>query len=648
MPVIDAAQLVKSHGDRQVLSDASLTIRSRERVGLVGNNGSGKSTLGRILAGQTAPDAGSLSRRRDARIQYLAQEPTLPSDQRVADVVLSSLEAWSSAKQRFETLTSDLSSGAGDVEALVAEQARVGEEVERLGGWERMHEAETIIGHLGIDDSSRLISTLSGGERRRVALARILIGEPDLAILDEPTNHLDALTIEWLEGHLENRFKGALLLITHDRYVLDRVTTRTLELEDGRITSYDGGYASYLEARAERRAHAERVESNRQNFLRRELEWLRRQPKARGTKQKARIQRAVDVQGREAPRAEETADFRLGSERQGKTILELSALRIERGGRVLIRGLDLALSQGERIGIVGPNGSGKTSLLLCLQDELTPSGGELTLGANTRIGYLDQIRGDLDDAKTLRESVAEEQSTIQIGDESMQVGAYLERFLFERSAQRKRVGLLSGGERARLCLARLLCQKTNLLLLDEPTNDLDIATLAALEEMLLGYGGSAFIVSHDRWFLDRVATSILAFDGDGDVTLHRGSYSDYRERQLAAMSSGIREREGGRNAEESASSAVRGGGKRDPQRKARAPKLTYAEARELDGLIEKIEAAEADALLAESKLSDPSTYQQAGDTVSALSAELEGARERVEELTARWEELEAKKAAHSS
>jgi ATP-binding cassette subfamily F protein uup len=563
-------------------------------------------------------------------------------------VVLSSLEAWSSAKQRFETLTSDLSSGAGDVEALVAEQARVGEEVERLGGWERMHEAETIIGHLGIDDSSRLISTLSGGERRRVALARILIGEPDLAILDEPTNHLDALTIEWLEGHLENRFKGALLLITHDRYVLDRVTTRTLELEDGRITSYDGGYASYLEARAERRAHAERVESNRQNFLRRELEWLRRQPKARGTKQKARIQRAVDVQGREAPRAEETADFRLGSERQGKTILELSALRIERGGRVLIRGLDLALSQGERIGIVGPNGSGKTSLLLCLQDELTPSGGELTLGANTRIGYLDQIRGDLDDAKTLRESVAEEQSTIQIGDESMQVGAYLERFLFERSAQRKRVGLLSGGERARLCLARLLCQKTNLLLLDEPTNDLDIATLAALEEMLLGYGGSAFIVSHDRWFLDRVATSILAFDGDGDVTLHRGSYSDYRERQLAAMSSGIREREGGRNAEESASSAVRGGGKRDPQRKARAPKLTYAEARELDGLIEAIEAAEADALLAESKLSDPSTYQQAGDTVSALSAELEGARERVEELTARWEELEAKKAAHSS
>jgi ATP-binding cassette subfamily F protein uup len=656
MPVIDATQLFKSYGDRQILSDASLTIRSGERVGLVGNNGSGKSTLGQILAGLTTTDAGSLSRRRDAHIQYLAQEPTLPSDQCVADVVLSSLEAWSTAKQRFDTLTATLSEGGGegggDIEALVVEQARVGEEVERLGGWERMHEAETIIGHLGIDDSSRLISTLSGGERRRVALARILIGEPDLAILDEPTNHLDAMTIEWLEGHLENRFKGALLLITHDRYVLDRVTTRTLELEDGRIASYDGGYARYLEAKAERQAHAERVESNRQNFLRRELEWLRRQPKARGTKQKARIQRAEDAQGREAPRAEETADLRLGSERMGKTILQLSALRIERGGRLLIDGLDLALSQGERIGIVGANGSGKTSLLLCLQDALVPSGGELTLGANTKIGYLDQVRGDLDDAKTLRESVAEGQSTIQIGDESMQVGAYLERFLFERDAQRKRVGILSGGERARLCLARLLCQKTNLLLLDEPTNDLDIATLAALEEMLIGYGGSALIVSHDRWFLDRVATSILAFEEDGVVTLHRGNFSDYRERRLAALSATARERKGG--GEEQAAgrstngavSASEGGGIRD--RAVRAKKLSYSEARELDGLFETIEAAEADAQRVEAKLSDPATYQEAGGTVSELNAELERTRERVEELTARWEELEARKEAQSS
>jgi ATP-binding cassette subfamily F protein uup len=363
----------------------------------------------------------------------------------------------------------------------------------------------------------------------------LLIGEPDLAILDEPTNHLDIETIEWLEVFLRDRFRGALLLITHDRYILDNVATRTLELHDGILDSYDGGYEKYLEAKAERMAQGERVERNRQNFLRRELEWLRRGPKARGTKQKARIGRALNALSQDGPRAEQVADLRFESSRQGKTILQTNQLTLARDGRVLIESLDLALSAGDRIGIVGPNGIGKTSLLLCLLNQLEPVSGEVELGTTTRIGSLDQGRTGLDDSETLREAAVGDRGYVDQGGEQLRVGSYLERFLFDSASQRKKVGVLSGGERSRVCLARLLCEKTNLLLLDEPTNDLDVSTLGALEAMLLEYGGSALIVSHDRWFLDRVATSILAFerDGDGKVELHRGNYSDYREKRLA-------------------------------------------------------------------------------------------------------------------
>jgi ATP-binding cassette subfamily F protein uup len=302
-----------------------------------------------------------------------------------------------------------------------------------------------------------------------------------------------------------------------------------VEVEAGTLTSYSGGYSEYLEAKAERLEHAERSERNRQNFLRRELEWLRRQPKARGTKQKARMGRAQSAIDQGGPTRAKTADLRFRSERTGKTILELADLWLERDGKRLVSGLDLALRKGERIGVVGANGTGKTSLLLSLLGELDPTGGRLTLGANTRIGYLDQNREGLDDTETVYAAVADDQATVAVGDEHLQVSAYLERFLFDRAAQRQQVGVLSGGERARVCLAKLLRQQTNLLLLDEPTNDLDVATLSALEAMLTEFGGCALIVSHDRWFLDRVATSILAFEGDGRVELHRGNYSDYRE-----------------------------------------------------------------------------------------------------------------------
>jgi ATP-binding cassette subfamily F protein uup len=641
MPILDVSQLRKIVADRTLFEDVSLTIRRGEKVGLVGNNGAGKSTLGRVLAGLEESDGGKIARRRESTVEYLDQEPTLRAGRTIREVVLEGLTAWSETKRSFEALTESLAAAVDpDEQAKLADaQAKVADALDRQGGWEREHEAEATVGHLGISDPSRMVDTLSGGEARRVALARLLVAAPDFAILDEPTNHLDIETIEWLEEFLRDRWKGALLLISHDRGVLDAVTSRTLEIHDGRVDSYDGGYARYLLAKAEREAHLDRSERNRQNFLRREVEWLRRAPKARGTKQKARTARAEAALDQRAPQQERRADLKLHSERLGKTILETSDLRVDRDGRRLIDGLDLALRPGERIGVVGPNGCGKTSLLLAILGELPPVRGSIIVGSNTKIGYLDQSRSDLDAEETVREAAVGDANEIVIGDERLSVGSYLERFLFRRPQQRLRVGELSGGERARVCLARLLAQKCNLLLLDEPTNDLDVATLSAFESMLLDFGGSVILVSHDRWMLDRVATSILAFEEVGRVELHMGGYSDYRARRARESRRepeiAIRRDDGvDRNERESTSKETLD----------RVRKLTHAESRELDGLMEEIEGAEARVAELQARLADPEIYREFDDGVGALSSDLAGAEAEAARLTARWEELEARKA----
>jgi ATP-binding cassette subfamily F protein uup len=635
MSVVDATGIEKSYGARQVLAGVDLTIAAQDRVGLVGRNGCGKSTLGRILAGLEQPDGGTLSRGRGTTVELLAQDPQLPANESARDIVLSSLAVWNRARERYDALTSRLSDAGENTHTLADQQAEAAEELERLGGWNRLHEAEAVITSLGIEDPSRLAGTLSGGERRRVALARVLVGSPSLAVLDEPTNHLDVETIEWLEEYLLHRFRGALLLITHDRYVLDRVASRTLDIEDGRLTAYAGGYASYLEARAERAAHAERAERNRQNFLRRELEWLRRQPKARGTKSKARVARAEDARDQRGPQAERTADLQLSAVRQGKTVLDIDSLTLERGGATLVEGLDLQLSAGQRVGVIGPNGTGKTTLLLGILGQFEPAAGSFHPGKNTRMGYLDQQRSGLDPDASVLESLGD-RSDVLVGGQRMSVGAYLERFLFERKEQRVAVGSLSGGERARVCLARLLADEVNLVLLDEPTNDLDTSTLGALEMMLTDFAGSAVIVSHDRWFLDRVATSILAFEGDGRVELHAGNYSDYRERAMArrlrdTKTPGV-EREAARDLAKPARS----------EQAPRAKKLSYNERRELDGLLDKIAGLEEEASAAEVELADPNTYQADGsaERVAELTAIREDLFAQIEALTGRWEELE--------
>ncbi len=636
MPVLTATDLHKSFGPQRILDGVTVTLRSNERVGLVGINGSGKSTLAKILAGVEPPDTGTIARRRNAEIAYLAQDPVFDGALTPREVVLAGLSSWAEAKGRHDRVSHLLGKGEGDLHALLEEQTHAAAEVERLGGWDRMHEVDSILGHVGVTRPEAPMDTLSGGDRRRVALARILVARPALAVLDEPSNHLDVETVEWLERYLIDEFPGALLLITHDRYLLDRVAQRTLELDQGKLYDYEGGYEDYLEAKAERQAHEARTEGNRQNFLRTELEWLRRQPKARSTKQKARIDRAEAAKSAPPPKVDRTTVLAMDSTRTGKTILEFRDLGLELGGRTLVSGLSFILTPGERLGIVGRNGTGKTTLLRAILGEQAPSAGEVVVGKNTRIAYFDQHRADLDEKASIFDNVADNNSRISLGGETLEVRAYLERFLFDPYKQRQPVGSLSGGERARVALAKMLSRGANLIILDEPTNDLDVATLGALEGLLTELDGCAIVVTHDRWFLNRVATSILAFEGDGKVVRYAGAYDDYREQRARAEEARLTV------ATAKASAAVK---VPEPakEKAAKGKGLTYAERIELDGIMAAIEAAEASAATLETKLADPTLYASRGGEVPGLRADLERAHAEAARLLARWEELETRR-----
>ena len=649
MPLITAHGLHKSYGTRTILDDVSLTLGSGERVGLIGGNGSGKSTLARILAGLTEPDAGDVTRRRDVRVTLLDQVPDLPAGASAADAVLAGLAHWRDAMARHTRASECLRTGNGDAEQLVTEQSAAAQAIERLGGWEREHEATALLARLGIADASVIVDRLSGGERRRVALARLLVSAPDLAILDEPTNHLDVATIEWLERYLADSFRGALLLITHDRYFLDRLVDRTMEIEHGQVFSYDGGFEAYLAAHAERQAHAKRTETNRQRFIARELEWLRRQPKARGTKQKARIQRAEGALAEGPPPVDRSVSMAISGTRGGKTVVEFRNLNLEQGGARLIDGLTLALRQGERIGILGPNGCGKTTLLRTILGEHPAAAGEVVLGRAQQVAYLDQNRSGLDEHDTVRESIAGDRRSVTIGDQTLDVSAYLERFLFDGHAAMQKIASLSGGERARVALARMLQQSASLVLLDEPTNDLDIATLGAVEEMLIDFGGTALIVTHDRWFLDRVATSILTFEGDGQVVLYQGNYSTYLTLKAQAIAAAKSEATSALNTDKDPDKGKdkgKGKGKGKGKSKGQGPRrLTYGERLELEKLPAAIDTAEAAVSSLCERLGDPTTYQCKSTDVAALQRELETARTDAEALFNRWEELEARREA---
>ncbi len=648
MSVLAALDIDKAYGERTLLSKASLTIDDGERVGVVGRNGAGKSTFAKILAGVEPADGGSIALRRGARVAFLAQEPDLDPARSVRATVEQGLEVWLAARKKHEEITHALSAGAtgAAMDKLLADQLAAGAEVERLGGWDRTHEVERVLGHLGIIDAiDRPSGQLSGGQRRRVALAQVLVGAPDVMILDEPTNHLDADTIDWLEQFLAEEFRGAVLFVTHDRWLLDRIADRTVEVDRGAIYAYEGGYAAYLEAKAERFAIAERTEKNRQNFLRTELEWLRRQPKARGTKQKARIERAEAAKGIRAPQDDGRVELNAEVADAGRSILDIRGLIVKMGERTLIRNLDLAMTTGERLGVLGPNGAGKTTLLRAILSEVErdsvnalPSAmtkeGVIGLGRRVRVGYLDQERASLEGDLTVYDCVARAVPSVE--KERVDPRSYLERFLFDSQAQKKKVAALSGGERARLALARLLASACNLLLLDEPSNDLDTDTLSALEDFLSSYEGSLLVVTHDRYLLDRVTTGILCFEGDGRVTRYAGAYQAY---------AAAREREA--DERRVAAKPIAPAPTTAPtQQEKPKPGISKNEQRELDGIMDKIDAAEQAAAAIEAELGDAALYATGADPkkAAAVQARLDEARALVAKLTARWEELEAKKA----
>ena len=628
MPILVAESLRKAYGEVALLDGVDVSIHEGERVGLVGSNGAGKSTLARVLLGIETADEGRVARRRQATIRYLPQEPELPMERTARDLVFDGLGAWAEAFRTHEALSHRIAAQGPGWEELLGAQAASAQEVERLGGWERSRQVDVLLEQLGMSQILRPIKELSGGERRRVALAALLVEEPTLAILDEPTNHLDADTIEWLETYLKEQYRGALLLITHDRYVLDRVVTRTLEIDQGQVHSYAGGWQSYLAAKAERMAHASRAEANRKNLLRTELEWLRRSPKARTSKSKARVDRAVALRDAKGPQVERVARFELQRERLGGTVLETHDLSLDLGGPALVRSLSFVLQQGERVGIVGPNGSGKTTLLKALLGLIEPSHGRVVVGKNTKFAYFDQGRSGLDDEQSLQHNVAGDRSHVQFQGKSVDIRSYLKRFLFEPHRARDLVAALSGGERARAALARMLLLPANVLLLDEPTNDLDVSTLATLEEMLVEGESTALIVCHDRYFLDRVATGILAFEDNGRVTAYAGNYSDYREARAERDTTRERTRPVVDKTEK-------------PLTTPKPRKLSYKEKIELEEIVGLIEQAETRTAEIETTLGDPATYAERASEVPAIVERQREVQEELERLMSRWMELEA-------
>jgi len=529
MSILSVEEIGISYGPKRLFQSVSFGLEPAEKVGLIGVNGSGKSTLLKIIAGQETPDHGRIVIASDKTVAYLSQNPVFDPDQTVLEAVFSADNPTMRLLRSYETACHELATKPGD-ERLLERVSLVAHELEAAGAWNLETDARTILSQLGLNDVTARIAVLSGGERKRVALAHALVSNPDLLILDEPTNHLDADTISWFETYLA-RYPGVVLLVTHDRYFLDRVTNRILELDRGRVQGFNGNYAYYLEKKDEQEEQLAQESEKQRALLRRELAWLRRGAKARSTKQKARVQR-VEALREQSPGITNNPDLDItvGFSRMGKKILELKSLSMSRGGKKLIDGFSYNLKRNDRIGIIGPSGSGKTTLLDLISSRLAPDSGSVDKGQTIVIWYYDQENRELDGSQRVIDYIREIAERIETADgQVITATQLLDRFLFQASMQYDVIERLSGGERRRLYLLRTLMGAPNVLMLDEPTNDLDIATLVRLEEYLDSFAGCLIVVSHDRYFLDRTVESVFHFEGEGRIRECAGNYSAYRE-----------------------------------------------------------------------------------------------------------------------
>ncbi len=617
--LLDASELKVRFNDNEVLKSASLTIRDGDHLGMVGRNGCGKSTFLKILAGITQADDGKVTPRSGLGIGYLPQGLDASDGVSVLDTIRDGAAHSFNLLDEYESLPADSN-----------RQTELEQQIATADAWNIETRIETAMMHLNTPAADRLMGTLSGGEKRRVALCRAIVSNPDFLILDEPTNHLDTDSIEWMAQYLK-KFRGAFLVATHDRYFLDETCNHIVELQAGRFHTHKGNYSDYLESNLARMENEQAIELKRKRFLRRELDWIRRGPKARTTKAKFRVDKFHSIKNTQGPDKELSMDLIIPPPGQlANRVVDLINVSLELGGRELIERFDFKFEASMRIGICGRNGLGKTSLLRIVLGQLAPTGGSKKTGVLTQFNYVDQERVQLDPEKTLLQEVAEGADTIPFGNGKLTIRAYLQRFGFDPKRINMKVKSLSGGEKSRLLLARILKHGGNFLIMDEPTNDLDLPTLRLLEEALLAFSGCVLVVSHDRYFLNRVCTGIIAFEGDGLVAYNEGDYEYYREK--------LAERKM-RLAKRPVATQANAGSSRAPEAKPR--KMTWKEKAEFEGMEAAILKAEEAVARIESLFADPEFHSKHGAKTIELTSELETAKKQGAALYARWEELEA-------
>ncbi|KEH97734.1 ABC transporter [Clostridium botulinum C/D str. BKT12695] len=529
MNLLSIENLTKSYGEKILFKNLSLGINEGEKIGLIGINGTGKSSLLKIIAGDNDYDEGKITKNNDVRIEYLSQDTTFEEDITVLDAIFKGNSSTIKVVREYENTINALEENPTD-EKLQKRLIDLNNRMDAENAWEIENKAKMILTKLGVAHFEAKVGTLSGGQKKRIALASALINPCELLILDEPTNHIDNETVRWLEGYLNER-KGALVMITHDRYFLDRVTNRILELHNGNLYSYEGNYSMFVEAKAERQQLMESLEVKRQNLLRRELAWIKRGAKARSTKQKARIDRFNELNSKVIDVDKEKMDISVQGSRLGKKVIEIENLNKSYENKKLIDDFSYIFSPGDRVGIIGKNGVGKSTLLNLIIDRIKPDSGEIHIGETVRIGYFSQEYDGMDDSMRVIEYIKEAAEFIKDADGNpISASKMLERFLFPSNLQYTYISKLSGGEKRRLYLLRILMHAPNVLILDEPTNDLDIETLNILEEYIESFNGTVITVSHDRYFLDKVCHKILAFQGNGRIIENVGNYSDYEEK----------------------------------------------------------------------------------------------------------------------
>lgn len=523
--------LTKQHGGKIILDDVNLSFFFGARIGVIGSNGSGKSSLLKIMAGLDKEFVGNCIIAKNKSVGYLEQEPQLDSTKTVLDIVKEGIQDKQNKLNRYDEIWEILSSDITEEESakLNNEVALLQEEIDAENLWEIDRHLDMAMNALRLPEGTQIISSLSGGEKRRVAICRLLLQNPDILLLDEPTNHLDAQSVAWLEEYLK-RFEGTLIVITHDRYFLSNVTEWILELDAGRAQPFKGNYESWLEQKQHLSEKNQKINSAHKKLLKQELEWVRMNASSRLTKNKARLKRFDELAKKEFDSREENLSIQIPvSKRLGNQVIDIKNLQMRYDDKLLFENVSFNLPPGGIVGIIGGNGAGKTTLFKIITGQESATDGEIIIGQSVDIAYVDQLRDDLDPQKSIWEEISNGEETILIGNKEMNSRAYCARFNFKGSAQQQKVGVLSGGERNRVHLAKLLKRGGNLLLLDEPTNDLDVSTLRSLEDGLVNFGGCAVVISHDRWFLDRVATHIISFEGNSEVIFFEGNYESYRE-----------------------------------------------------------------------------------------------------------------------